>query len=103
IVSAITQAVGNSVPATIAFVQSNYATPQSAQTSVSIPFSAAQTAGDLSVVVVGWNNSSASVASVSDSSGNLYTLAVGPTQVSGALSQSIYYAKNILGAAANAN
>ena len=103
IVSVVTQAAGTSVPGTITFVQSNYATPQSAQTAVTVPFSAAQTAGDLSVVVVGWNNSSATVSSVSDSSGNPYFLAVGPTQVSGAISQSIYYAKNVLGAAANAN
>jgi hypothetical protein len=40
---------------------------------------------------------------VSDSSGNAYSLAVGPTQVPGAVSQSIYFAKNIHGAAANSN
>jgi hypothetical protein len=35
--------------------------------------------------------------------GNAYVLAVGPTLVSGTLSQSIYYAKNIVVAAANGN
>ena len=62
-----------------------------------------QTAGDLNVVVVGWNDATAIVNSVTDSKGNVYTRAVGPTTVSGTLSQSIYYAKNIVAAASNAN
>ncbi|MGC1660568.1 MAG: LamG-like jellyroll fold domain-containing protein, partial [Candidatus Acidiferrales bacterium] len=89
--------------ATISFVQANYATPQSGATSFTVTFSAAQVAGDLNVVVVGWNDTTASVNSVSDSSGNAYALAVGPSKVSAALSQSIYYAKNIHTAAARAN
>ena len=88
---------------TISYVQGNYATPQSAQSSVPVTFTTAQTAGDLNVVVVGWNNSSATVSSVTDSKGNTYTRAVGPTVISGVLSQSIYYAKNIAAAAAGAN
>ena len=60
-------------------------------------------AGDLNVVVVGWNNSTATVTKVADTSGNTYTLAVGPTIQSGVASQSIYYAKNIVAAAAGAN
>ncbi|MGH9400497.1 MAG: fibronectin type III domain-containing protein [Terriglobia bacterium] len=88
---------------TISYVQGNYATPQTAQTTVTIPFTAAQAAGDLNVVVVGWNNTTAAVSSVADKSGNAYMLAVGPTLVTGALSQSIYYAKNIAAAAAGAN
>src|SRR5581483_3380370 len=87
----------------ITFVQSNYSTPQSSQTSVSVTFTAAQTAGDLNMIVVGWNDSSAHVASVTDKSGNVYTLAVGPTVQSGVASQSIYYAKNIVAATAKTN
>ena len=87
----------------INYVQGNYATPQTPQTTVNVTFTAAQAAGDLNVVVVGWNDSTATVSSVSDSKGNVYTRAVGPTVVSGALSQSIYYAKNIASAAAGAN
>ena len=87
----------------ISFVQGNYATPQSAQASVSIPFNGAQTAGDLNVVVVGWNDTSATVNTVTDSKGNAYMLAVGPTTISGTLSQSIYYAKNIASAPAGTN
>ncbi len=50
------------------------------------------------MVVVGWNDGTAVVSSVTDSKGNVYTRAVGPTTVSGQLSQSIYYAKNIVAA-----
>ena len=88
---------------TISYVQGNYATPQTAQTTVNVVFNAAQVAGDLNVVVVGWNDSTASVSSVTDSKGNVYTPAVGPTVVSGVLSQSVYYAKNIVSAAAGTN
>ena len=88
---------------TITFVQGNYATPQSTSTTVSVTYTGAQMAGDLNVVVVGWNDSTAVVSSVVDTKGNNYTLAVGPTIVSGALSQGIYYLKNIPAAAAGTN
>src|SRR5690348_13168042 len=65
--------------ATITFVQVNSAVPQTAQTSVPVIFTKAQTAGDLNVVVVGWETPTATVTSVTDSNGNVYTLAVGPT------------------------
>ena len=92
-----------STATSISYVQGNYATPQAPQTTVNVTFTAAQVAGDLNVVVVGWNDSTASVSSVTDSKGNAYTLAVGPTIISGTLSQSIYYAKNIVSAAAGTN
>ncbi len=78
----------------LAFVQVAAATPQSPQSMVTVIYTAAQTAGNLNVVVVGWNDGTSKVTSVSDSCGNAYTLAVGPTSGTG-LSQSIYYAKNI--------
>ena len=71
-------------------------------TSVSVAYGRAQTAGDLNVVVVGWNDTVSSVSSVTDTKGNIYSLAVGPTRGT-SLSQSIYYAKNIVAAAAGAN
>ena len=80
----------------IKFVQVAAVTPQSATADVVISYPLAQTAGDLNIVVVGWNDTSASVRSVTDSLGNTYALAVGPTKGT-ALTQSIYYAKNILG------
>ena len=92
-----------STATSISYVQGNYATPQTPQTTVNVAFIAAQVAGDLNVVVVGWNDSTASVGSVTDSKGNAYALAVGPTIIAGTLSQSIYYAKNIASAAAGTN
>ena len=88
---------------TITYVQGNYATPQTPQTTVSVPFTAAQAVGDLNVVAVGWNDSTATVSTVRDTAGNVYTRAVGPTILNGSLSQSIYYAKNIVAAVAGAN
>ena len=88
---------------TISYVQSNFATPQSSPTTVSVPFTAAQTAGDLIVVVVGWDNSTSTVSKVTDSSGNSYALAIGPTVNPGTASQSIYYARDIASAAAGTN
>jgi hypothetical protein len=71
---------------------------------LSVTYMRAQVAGNLNVVVVGWEHTTASVSSVTDSNGNVYTLAVGPTQNSDHhLSQSIYYARGILAAGARAN
>ena len=90
-------------PTNITYVQGNYATPQVSQATVSVTYTGAQTSGDLNVVVVGWNDSTNSVSTVTDTKGNTYALAVGPTPVSGQLTQSIYYAKNILAATAGTN
>ena len=84
------------VPVAISFSQVASATPQSATASVPVSYPAAQTAGDLNVVVVGWNDTAATVQSVKDSAGNTYSLAIGPTSGTG-LEQSIYYAANIVG------
>jgi hypothetical protein len=100
VASATTATAG---PPAIAFVQVNYATPQSAQTRVTVPYTGAQSAGDLNVVVVSWGDSTATIGSLTDSSGNTYHLAVGPTVISGTASQAIYYAASIAGAAAGAN
>jgi hypothetical protein len=89
--------------AAIAFVQSNSATPQSPPTTVTVRYTAAQTAGNLNVVAVGWNDSTAIVSSVTDSRGNGYALAAAPVVQSGTASQAIYYAKNISAAAADTN
>src|ERR1035441_3650598 len=78
------------------FVQRNYATPQSSTPTVPVAYTGPQTAGDLNVVVVGWNDTTATVQSVKDSAGNNYSLAIGPTSGT-ALRQSIYYAPSIVG------
>jgi fibronectin type 3 domain-containing protein len=106
VASAVTQTAVTTPPppaGTIGFVQVSSATPQGSQTSVSATYSSAQTAGDLNVVVIGWSNTVATVKTLTDVAGNTYALAAGPTQATGAISQSIYYAKNIAAAAAKAN
>jgi hypothetical protein len=80
----------------VGFVQVNAATPQSSTSSVTVSFKVTQTAHDLNVVVVGWNDTTATIQSVTDNLGNQYSLAAGPVKGTG-LTQSIYYAKNILG------
>ena len=81
---------------TISFVQVASATPQTKTTTVSVTYATAQTAGDLNIVAVGWNDATSTVQSVKDSLGNSYSLAIGPTIGTG-LQESIYYASNILG------
>src|SRR5262249_6305195 len=49
----------------------------------------------------GWTDTTAAITSVTDSAGDAYQLAIGPTALAGRLSQSIYYAANINAAAAN--
>ncbi len=79
----------------ISFVQTAFATPQTPATTVNIGYPAAQTAGDMNVVVVGWNDTTAMIQTVKDNVGNSYKLAIGPTSGT-ALRQSIYYAPNIV-------
>ena len=81
---------------TISYVQGNWATPTNYSSPVAVTYPAAQTAGNLNLVVVGWNDTVATVSSVVDSRGNSYALAIGPTTGTG-LRQSIYYAKSIVG------
>src|SRR5947207_8121696 len=87
----------------ITFVQANAAVPQTPQSIVTVPFASAQAAGNLNVIAVGWNDTTAHVQSVTDTMGNACVLAVGPTVNPAFGSQAIYYASNIRSAAAGAN
>ena len=80
------------------FVQANSgpSTIQSSNSSVAVSYLIPQTAGNLNVVVVGWGDTTSSISSITDTQGNTYTPAVGPTSTTG-LQQSIYYAKNTIG------
>ena len=89
--------------ATIAFVQVAKTTLGTAVSSVTINYTAAQNAGDLNVVIVGWEDATANVTSVTDTKGNTYALAVGPTRSPTHNSLALYYAKNIAAATAGAN
>src|SRR5438105_15901175 len=62
----------------IAFVQLNYATPQSSVATVSVPFNAAQSAGNLNVVVVGWNDTTSRASPVTDPKRHPHQVALGP-------------------------
>jgi hypothetical protein len=86
----------------INFVQvaSGPPTIQASNTSVAVLYPSAQTAGNLNIVAVGWGDTTSSISSVTDSKGNTYTRAVGPTTNTG-LQHSIYYAKNIAGGSSN--
>jgi chitodextrinase len=100
--TAIVIATTAPTPAVPAFVQQKYATPQSAQSSVAALYSGAQTAGNTNILAIGWNDITSSIASVTDSSGNVYQAAIGIYRGNG-LSQAIYYASNIKAATAGSN
>ena len=93
----------NTASGTPDFVQANYAAPQVPQSAVAVLYINDQIAGDVNVVVVPWNDTTAKINSVTDTAGNVYRLAIGPTQLSGTASQSIYYAKQIAGAPGGVN
>src|SRR6185369_16918313 len=73
-------------PVPIVYVQSNFAVPQTPQSMVPVSFTAAQTAGSLNVVAIGWSSTTAQVTSVVDSRGNVYAPALAPTTQTGARS-----------------
>jgi len=86
----------------ISFVQvaSGPLTIQASNSSVAVLYPSAQSAGNLNIVAVGWGDTTSSISSVTDTKGNTYTRAVGPTINTG-LQHSIYYAKNIVGGSSN--
>ena len=94
---------GNAQAPSIAYVQGNYAVPQTSQSRVTVAFTGAQTAGNANVIIAGWNDTTAHVQSVTDTMENVYVLAVGPTVNPAFGSQAIYYASNIRSASAGAN
>jgi hypothetical protein len=90
----------------ITYVQGNSAFQFNWTGSITLVYTAAQTAGNLNIIVVSELNEyspPAAINSVTDRSGNTYVLAVGPTALNGLGTQAIYYAKNIAAAAPNAN
>ena len=99
----VTVTVANAVTtAPPAFVQVNSATPQTNQSSVGVTYTGAQTAGNTNIVVIGWNNATSNITSVTDTAGNTYKLAV-PTARGTGVSQAIYYAPNIKATAPGTN
>jgi len=95
-VASFVQVLGSTPGPTFTQVGSGPSTLQASNSSVAVAYPRAQGAGNLNIVAVGWGDTTSSISSVTDSRGNSYTLAVGPTSNTG-LQQSIYYAKNIAG------
>ncbi|HEY8088459.1 MAG TPA: hypothetical protein VIF09_11455, partial [Polyangiaceae bacterium] len=58
---------------------------------------------DLLVVAIGWNDTTSTVATVTDTAGDAFALAIGPTRLGADLSQAIYYARDVHAAAAGAD
>lgn len=85
----------------ISYLQGNYAVPQTPQSVVNVAFAGAQTAGSLNVVVIGWDDATSQVVSVTDNRGNTYLPALATTVQPGVQSQVIYYAANIVAAPSN--
>jgi glucose/arabinose dehydrogenase/chitodextrinase len=88
-----------SAPVPITFKQLNYSTPQTNQSTVNTAYTGAQTAGNTNIIAIGWNSANGTISSVTDTAGNVYSLAAPLTQGVN-LSQAIYYAKNIVAAPA---
>ena len=84
------------------FVQVAFATPQASQASVGATYAGDQTAGNTIILAIGWNDTSASIASVTDGAGNAYQPAVATFRGNG-MSQAIWYAPDIHAAAGGTN
>jgi hypothetical protein len=70
---------------------------------VKVTYANAQAAGDLNIVAIGWSDATTIVNGITDSMGNVYNVAAGPTVQTGTQSAVVYYAKNIAAASANRN
>ncbi len=99
---ATTTTTAPGTPATPVYEQLSVATPQTPVAAVGATFPNAQAAGDTNVVIIGWNNATSNVTSVTDTAGNTYAVAA-PTVRGTGLSQAIYYATNIRAAVAGTN
>jgi hypothetical protein len=84
----------STAPTPLAFVQVAASTPQSPASSVTTSYPQSQIAGDLDVVVVGWNDTTSTITGITDTAGNTYVMAAPLTRGAG-VSQAIYYARNI--------
>ena len=57
------------------FVQLAYTCPQTPQSEVAVAYTNAQTAGNLNILAIGWNDQGAKITNVTDSAGNTYQVA----------------------------
>jgi hypothetical protein len=91
----------NLAAVTTAYRQQASAVPVSGQTVVTT-YASAQLAADTNIVIVGWNDATSTITSVTDSAGNAYQVAAPVVRGTG-LSQAIYYAPNIKATGAGTN
>jgi len=66
----------------------------------SVTFPGTSTSRDLIVVGIFWSSQAVSITSVTDTTGNTYNLAIGPTNWGGSYRDAVYYASNIVGGGA---
>src|SRR5262249_12208799 len=82
--------------------QLGYATPQTPQSVVTATYVDAQVVHDTNILAIGWNDTTASVTSVTDSAGNVYQQAIATFRGSG-MSQAVFYAAATHAAAPGGN
>jgi hypothetical protein len=86
------------------FVQAGQSVYADAAASLQATYKGAQVAGDLNVLAVQWQDATANITSVTDTAGNTYVLAAGPTRNPDQPgTQAIYYASAIHAAPAGGN
>ena len=71
-----------------------------ANSAAAVTFPGSSRTGDLIVVGIFWSSQAVGITSVTDSKGNTYTPAVGPTNWGGSYRDAVYYAGNIVGGGA---
>jgi len=90
------------MPGLFNFVQTNATFFDGSTSSLGVAFTNAQTLGNINIVVVSWNDATATIQSVSDTAGNSYIAGSSTVRGTG-LSQAIYYAANIPSSVENGN
>ena len=86
----------------VGFVQGAATSAQGPQSRIVTALASTQSADDLNVVFIGWENTEAHVTAVTDTTGNTYVLA-NEVSLPGVATQVAYYAKRILPAAKRRN
>jgi chitodextrinase len=97
--SAQTGAVNAATTEPIALVQQAASSTLTTVMSWPVTFASTPKAGHLIVVAVGWTDTTSAIKTITDTAGNTYQLAVGPTPLSPDLTQAIYFATGVKAAA----
>jgi hypothetical protein len=84
------------------FIQGAAAVPQSPQQTAQATYAQPEHAGDANVLAIGWNDTTARIASVRDSAGNTYRRAIATFRGNG-LSQAVWIAADVAAAPAGTN